>query len=339
MLLFVGSSLQPTEPGDEVRFTIPRGVSSGRIANILEQHGIVRDGTIFAYYLKYKGIGDQFQAGEYAMAPGISIERMIEMLNNGETVPPEMMKFTIAEGLRMEQIAEIVGGFGKVDKTKFLEIANDPTLLKAPQGKVLPAFVQQLAELEDVKYKLEGYLFPDTYEMLADSTEQDVMFRLVREFGDKLARLPEGWEDQMEKLGVSFHEVITIASLIEREVVVDEERPIVASVIYNRLSRKMNLEIDATVQYALPEHKDRLLYADLEVDSPYNTYKHSGLPPGPIASPSLASIQAALYPEETKYLFYVTKKDGTQSHLFAETFKGHQQNIAKSNNNARDNQE
>ena len=335
--MFVGNSLQPTEQGEEIKFKVPRGVSSGRIANLLEEKGLIRDGTIFAYYLKFKDIGDQFQAGEYAMAPGIEINRIIEMLNNGETVKPETFKFTIAEGLRVEQIAELLNGLGNVDKAKWLELANQPDKLIAPEGGVLPAFVGQLAKLEHVKFKLEGYLFPDTYEMKIESTEQDVMYRLVRELGDKLSQLPEGWEEMLEKNKISFHEMLTIASLIEREVVVDKERPIVASVIYNRLNKKMKLEIDATVQYALPQHKDRLLHEDLKVDSPYNTYKNTGLPPGPIASVSLASMKAALYPEETNYFFYVTKKDGTNEHLFAETFKQHQQNITKSNNTARGN--
>src|SRR5690606_27693089 len=195
----------------------------------------------------------------------------------------------------------------------------------------MPAFVGALADREGLVYKLEGYLFPETYELPADSTANDIMFRLVRELGDKLARLPEGWETRLQETGRSFHELLTVGSRLER----DEERPIVASVIYNRLAKKMNLEIDATVQYALGEHKERLLHEDLKVDSPYNTYLHAGLPPGPIASPGLKSIEAALYPAETKYLFYVTKKDGSGGHLFAETYNGHLRNIERSNETAR----
>jgi len=335
LLLYAARALQPTEPGEPVRFSIPQGVSSTRIANILERNGLIRDATVFAYYLKWKDIGRGFQAGEYEIAPGTDISRIIDMLNNGETVPPEMIRFTIPEGWTVEQIAGHLAAVSGLDREAFLELARHPDKLKATEGKAMPAFVGALADREGLVYKLEGYLFPETYELPADSTANDIMFRLVRELGDKLARLPEGWETRLQETGLSFHELLTVASLIEREVVLDEERPIVASVIYNRLAKKMNLEIDATVQYALGEHKERLLHEDLKVDSPYNTYLHAGLPPGPIASPGLKSIEAALYPAETKYLFYVTKKDGSGGHLFAETYNGHLRNIERSNETAR----
>jgi len=337
LLLYMGNALQPTEPGQEVKFTIPRGISSARIANQLEQNGLIRNGTVFAYYLKYKKMGDQFQAGEYAMSPGIELERIIEMLNNGETIQPETFKATIAEGLTVEQIAELLADQGIVDKAKWLDLAANPEKLQPSGGMTLPAFIKQIPNQEGMKFALEGYLFPETYEMLVESTEQDIMFRLIQELVAKLKGLPEDWDEQMNKLGLTFHEMLTIASLIEREVALDDERPIVASVIYNRIKKKMRLEIDATVQYALAEHKDRLLIVDTKIESPYNTYLHAGLPPGPIASPSLASIHAALYPEESKYLFYVTKKDGTKGHLFAETLKQHQNNINASNKTAKNN--
>jgi UPF0755 protein len=330
VLLFVASTLQPTEPGEEVRFTVPRGVSSGRIANILEREGLIRDSTIFAYYLKYKDIGGHFQAGEYAMAPGMTKERIIEMLNNGEIVKPETFTFTIAEGLTVEQIASLLDGQGNVKKDKLLELAADPSKLQETADRKIPAFVGQIGEIDGLRFKLEGYLFPDTYEMRVESTANEVILRLLQELANKLSGLPEGWEEQLDKHKISFHQMLAIASLIEREVVVDDERAIVSSVIHNRLNKKMNLEIDATVLYAMNEHKDTVLHVDLDTKSPYNTYRNAGLPPGPIANPSLASIKAALYPEETKFFFYVTKKDGTQAHLFAETFKQHQQNIANS---------
>jgi UPF0755 protein len=173
-------------------------------------------------------------------------------------------------------------------------------------------------------------MFPETYEMKKGSTEEQIIARMLQETDRKLATLPEGWQDAMEESGKSLHEIMTIASLIEREVVVDEERALVSSVIYNRLAEPMRLQIDAAVQYALDEPKERLLTKDLEIDSPYNTYKNDGLPPGPIASPSLASIEAALFPAESDYLFYVTKKDGSQTHLFAKTYNEHLRNIDKS---------
>jgi UPF0755 protein len=182
----------------------------------------------------------------------------------------------------------------------------------------------------NLRHHLEGYLFPATYELpKKDLTAKGIAETMLKETEKRLAEIPD-WESQLEARGVTFHELMTIASLVEREVVADQERALVAGVIYNRLDEDMRLEIDATVQYLLDKPKERLLYADLEVESPYNTYRQKGLPPGPISSPSLESIQAALNPEKSDYLFYVTKKDGTQEHLFAKTYKEHLKNIEAS---------
>lgn len=337
ILLYLGNALSPVEAAkEEKRFVVPKGISSGRIASILEDQGLIQSGAVFSYYLKYKKEGAGFKAGEYAMSPGITVERIIEMLNNGEIVIPDTFTFTIPEGLTITEIVDVVGKFGQVDGTKFLELANNPTLLKPAEGMVIPPFVLQIPEKDGMKFRLEGYLFPETYEMLIESSTEDVVMRLLQELSKKLSTLPEDWTDQLEKNGVSFHELMTIASLVEREVVLDEERATVAGVIYNRLEKKMVLQIDATVQYALDKHKERLLIEDTKKESPYNTYMNAGLPPGPIASPSISAIKAALYPEETKFFYYVTKKDGTNGHLFAETYKQHQNNIAISNKTAKE---
>jgi UPF0755 protein len=168
------------------------------------------------------------------------------------------------------------------------------------------------------------------------SKEDEILIRMFQELDNKLNQLPEGWEEQLKLLGISFHQAMTVASLVEREVRVPDERKMVAGVIYNRFKRQMQLQIDATVQYALDKPKERLLHEDLKVDSPYNTYQIPGLPPGPIASPSLASIEAALFPETHDFLFYVTKKDGSGGHLFAKTYREHQKNIRISNQTAKE---
>jgi UPF0755 protein len=336
ILLYVGNALSPMEASDvEKRFVVPSGISSGRIASILEDQGLIQNGTIFSYYLKYKKEGAGFKAGEYAMSPGITADRIIEMLNNGEIIIPETFTFTIPEGLTITEIADVLGKSGHIDRAKFLELVNNPSLLKPSDGMIIPPFIEQIPEKDGMKFRLEGYLFPETYEIRIESTTDDVVIRLLQQLSKKLSTLPEDWTDQLEKNGVSFHELMTIASLVEREVVLDEERAVVAGIIYNRLEKKMALQIDATVQYALDKHKERLLIEDTKKESPYNTYMNTGLPPGPIASPSINAIKAALYPEETKFLYYVTKKDGTNGHLFAETFKQHQNNIDISNKTAK----
>lgn len=335
-LLYLGNELSPVEAtNEEKHFVVPNGISSARIANILEDEGLIKSGTVFSYYLKYKKEGAGFKAGEYAMSPGITIGRIIEMLNNGEIVIPKTFTVTIPEGLTIEEIADVLSKSGHVDRVKFLELAKNPSLLKPSEGLVVPPFVAQIPDIEGTKFRLEGYLFPETYEMLTDISTDDVVVRLLQQLSKKLGSLPEDWSEQLEKNKVSFHELMTIASLVEREVILDEERPIVAGVIYNRLVKKMPLQIDATVQYALDEHKERLLIEDTKKESPYNTYLNVGIPPGPIASPSINAIKAALYPEETKFFYYVTKKDGTNGHLFADTYKKHQSNIAISNKSAK----
>ncbi len=323
-LLYVAQGLQPVEAKDEiVEVEILPGMSVAQMTTTLEEAGLVKNATIFNYYLKYKGIGSQFQAGTYAMKPGITLDNIIYKLNSGDVVQEDMIEFTIPEGWTIDQMMTALGEDGLIDTAAFVEALQDPTAYISTLK-----WIENIPQSEYYSYDLEGYLFPETYALLATSNEQDIVLRMLEELNNKLNTLPADWEQQLDKLGITFHEMMTIASLIEREVIVDAERPIVASVIYNRLAIPMRLQIDATVQYALGEQKERLFEVDLQIDSPYNTYAIDGIPPGPIAAPGYASIEAALYPDETNYLFYVTKKDGTQEHLFAETYNDHLNNIA-----------
>ena len=316
--------LQPVQPaGPEVHISVLPGMGAGEIAELLENNGIIRDAFMFKLYLKSKGEGSRFQAGEYAMAPGMSLEQIVKKLNNGETVKEETVRFVIPEGFTVTQIADRLSEQNGFDRDHILQIANEKAAFSS----------RWTAEIPDdprIRYRLEGYLFPETYEMHKGASEREIVERMVKELDNKLAQLPADWPDRLKQSGLTFHQMLTLASLVEREVAVDYERPIVAGVIYNRLKRNMLLQIDATVLYALGQSKERVDYKDLEIDSPYNTYRYPGLPPGPIANPGLASIRAALYPAETNYLFYVTKKDGTHEHYFAETLEQHLQNIAKS---------
>ncbi|MDD4239695.1 MAG: endolytic transglycosylase MltG, partial [Desulfotomaculaceae bacterium] len=170
--------------------------------------------------------------------------------------------------------------------------------------------------------RLEGYLFPDTYSFNIGESESIIVETMLKRFDREMAEL--GFEALAEENGISLHQAVTIASLVEREAKADEERPLIAGVIYNRLNISMPLQIDATIQYALGENKPEIYYKDLEVDSPYNTYRNYGLPPGPIAMPGRASLLAAVNPADTDYLYYVAKPDG--SHAFATTLAQHNVN-------------
>ncbi|WP_258171332.1 endolytic transglycosylase MltG [Paenibacillus sp. R14(2021)] len=329
VFLYIWNGLRPAPAGDIVQVELKKGASPFQFAEVLEDQGIVRNAFIFKYYLRLKHEGPRFQAGVYELKQGMDKQAIIAKLNAGETLKQETIRFTIPEGFTVNQIVDTLSKDGYVDKAAFLALADkDQVWPDTDASKHIP---------KDGKYihRLEGYMFPDTYELVKGSKPEDIIARMLQELDRKMDSLPENWEDSLAANGVDFHGMMTIASLVEREVVVDEERPIVAGIIYNRLKKGMPLQIDATVQYLLDKQKERLMASDLQVDSPFNTYKTKGLPPGPIASPSLKSIEASLFPKQTKYYYYVTKKDGSHEHLFAETLKGHNQNIAKSNATAK----
>ena len=330
LLLYVWNGLRPVKAADApVQITIERGMKAQKVSEILEEKGLIRNADLFNIWMKLKGEGSRFQAGVYELKPGMTREEIVAKFNSGDIVAPATYRFTIPEGFTILQMAERLASAGHVNKDEFIRAAQNPDLWTGSD------WTGQIPLDAPLRFALEGYLFPDTYEMKAGSTAADIINRMLAELDRKLDQLPEDWHEVMVERGLTLHEVLTIASLIEREVMVDKERPIVSSVIANRLAKNMPLQIDATIQYLLDKPKENLLEEDLKVDSPYNTYLHPGLPPGPIASPSFKSIEAALYPEKTDYLYYVTKKDGSNEHLFAATFKQHQRNIEISNRNAK----
>lgn len=321
---YVYNGLQPLPVGEATKIEIPAGSGSMRVANILEENGIIRNRELFTLYLKYKEEGTRFQAGIYEMAPGLTHDQIIAKLNAGDVVAAEMIRFTIPEGFTMKQIIERLNKEGIADSAELLALTATPAELALTLPK------DAITALPQEKYPLEGYLFPETYEMKKDSTVKEIVERMANETMAKLNTI-DGWQESLKERGVTLHELMTIASLVEREAAVDKERTLIAGVIYNRLEINQRLEIDATVQYALGENKERLYEKDLQIDSPYNTYRNDGLPPGPIGSPGLDSIKAALQPEKSEYFFYVTKKDGSREHLFGKTYAEHLQNIAESN--------
>lgn len=321
---YVYTSMLPVEAKEQpVKITIEPGTGTAHIAKLLENEGLIKNSFLFVSYLKWKSEGSRFQAGTYEMQPGITYDEIIAKLNSGDVVKAEMIRFTIPEGFTVKQMADKLAEEGLVDQAVFLKLAKDAAGLN-------DELLSQIPTDERLTYRLEGYLFPETYELKKGSNEQDIIARMLQETRTRIDKIPD-FEQKLQARSLTFNELMTIASLVEREVVVDRERPLVAGVIYNRLKDGMKLEIDATVQYVLDKPKERLLNADLRsVDSPYNTYLYEGLPPGPIAAPSLKSIEAALEPKPSDYLFYVTKKDGSGEHLFAKTYKEHLKNIETS---------
>lgn len=302
------------QSGDPIRLTIRPGEDAEQIARRLAETGVISDRNHFRVLVRLMGVEGQLQAGDYTFEPNLPLLEVITRLHLGITSP---LLVTIPEGLRVEEIAVILERAGVTDRAEFLAALREqydaPYLKNKPPGT-----------------GLEGYLFPATYGFSPKTPGREVVQKFLETFEKQV--MPAAANSTSS---LTLHEALTLASIIEREAVVPEERPQIASVYLNRLRRGMPLQADPTVQYALAQEpasvqrfgfwKRELTELDLKVDSPYNTYKYNGLPPGPIANPGLASILAALRPAHTNYLYFMARPDG--SHAFAETWDEHIRNV------------
>lgn len=315
--------LQPVAGSSTTKnVTIPSGSSVREIGRLLEEQALIRNADMFSYYVKYKGIAPQLKAGEYQFTTGQTIDTMLVAMAEGNTIV-NAQRFTIPEGWNVEQIADHLAKEGIVEKAAFLQEVNEGDFPDFP-------FVAAIPKSADRKYRLEGYLFPETYEVKKDASANEVISRMLAQFQKEWK--PE-WTDELKKSNLTQDEAVNLASIVEREVTVDKERPLVAGVYFNRIKDKWPLQADATVQFILGKQRDRLTYDDLKVKSPYNTYINPGLPPGPIANPGRLSLEAVVNPAKHDFFFYVTKKDGTSEHYFSKTLQEHNANNAKSRGN------
>jgi len=310
--LAVRSTLLPVDAqkSAEIAVKIPKNASTAQIGTILKEKGAIRSARSFSLYARLNGLDGAMKPGDYKLNTSMSLSSVIHVLNKG---PIDRVKITIPEGYTVAQIADLLEQQGLARQEGFLQALRGPWQLMFLQGVPVS------------QWGLEGYLFPDTYYLSTQSQPDKIAEMMLKNFGQVIA--DHDYIAQAEARGLTLHEAVTIASMVEREARVASERSRIAGVIFNRLKLGMPLQIDATVQYALGETKEQLLYKDLDVDSPYNTYKISGLPPGPIANPGWPSLEAAVKPESHNYLYYVAKPDGT--HAFAETLAAHNANVAK----------
>ncbi|HEX9682331.1 MAG TPA: endolytic transglycosylase MltG [Acidimicrobiales bacterium] len=312
--VYVGRRLDPPGPaGPPVALTIIEGATITDIANLLERHDVIADATVFRLYVRLTGAGG-FQAGDYELPTNAAVTDVIDLLDAGPTLT--FVKVTVPEGFTLDQILDRVDAADGLDGSLF-EAA-------LASGDVRSSLQPDGIEL------LEGLLFPDTYFIETQETEIDLLRRMVSLLDSTTSEL--GYDNSIDRVGLTPYETLIVASLVEREARVPEDRRKISRVIHNRLAAGQRLEIDATVLYALGEHKERVLFQDLEVDSPYNTYRVTGLPPTPIAVAGRAALEAAINPEPGPWLYYVVI-DERGGHAFAETFSEHQANIRQAERN------
>jgi UPF0755 protein len=292
-------------PETSTRVIIPRGSTFSQVIGALEREHVLAHPLAFRILARLRHVDADVKAGEYTFPPHQTSDEILERLVRGEQTA---MWVTIPEGFTAKQIAQTIAdrGLGKV----------------ADYDRV---FLHEGIELDGKRTPtMEGYLFPSTYLVPVDEPPAATAKILVDQFRNEL---PPDATARAKALGLSVPQVITIASLVEREGKVDDERPLIASVIYNRLRLGMPLEVDASLEYAFPEHHDVITKRDLQIDSPYNTYRHVGLPPTPIANPGKPSLDAAFRPARSDYLYYVAKGDG--HHAFAKTLVEHNANVER----------
>jgi len=309
-----------TEP---VTFVVEPGETAATIAARLQELGLISDAQLFRLYMRYTGVDARLEAGQFELSPRMSMVEIAERLQRARA---EEIVVTIPEGLRAEEIAGLLSERGIMDGQRFLDLvqAGDPAA----------AGLEPYDFLDDRPpgATLEGYLFPDTYRLPVPAEPEDLLERMLDNFDRQVT--PE-MRQAARAAGRSLYEVVTLASIVEREAALVEEQPIIASVFLNRLAKGMFLRADPTVQYAMGYQPDSGQWwktpVQLEeyetVDSPYNTYLYPGLPPGPICSPGLSAIEATIYPADTEFLYFVAKGDG--SHAFAETWEEHQANVER----------
>jgi UPF0755 protein len=277
---------------------------ASQIITLLDEEGIIANPTLFHIIVKIEGAEQSLKAGSYLLSAHMTPLDIIEQLQTGRV---QTERVVIPEGFEIRQIAEVLATKNLADRDRFIELASDVALVYGENSPLdLPLAT------------LEGYLYPDTYLFHEGQTEEDLIRQMVARF---IAVTETDITPLLEGSEFTLHEVVTLASIVEREIAVDHERPVVASVYLNRLAINMPLQADPTVRYVTTEDRPQVLYRDLEIDSPYNTYRYGGLPPGPIASPGLASMLAVLNPAETEYYFFVSRRDGT--HEFTQTYNEH----------------
>jgi len=298
----------PSNPGQFITaiVVIKPGQQFKSIPAHLHRLGILKKPFKFGIYARIKHLDKRIKAGEYLLSSAMSPKEILHKFVSGKV---RLYKVTLPEGYSLNQIAVAVAGAG---------LATEDALMKAVYDSDL---VHSFGINAD---SFEGYLFPDTYYFSKGMSVEKIISAMVDRFQ---SQFKSEWKQQAEKIGFSIHESVTLASIIEKETGAPSERSVISSVFHNRLKKKMRLESDPTVIYGIEGFDGNITREHLNTQTPYNTYRNRGLPPGPIANPGAAAIEAALYPDDTSFLFFVSKKDGT--HKFSTTISEHNRAVRK----------
>ncbi len=306
-LNIVGYAQKPpnTAPVEQA-VIVQSGQGFKALSNLLYQKGMILHPVKFRLFARIKGHDKRIKAGEYMLSSAMTPKKILETMVDGKVY---LHRLTIPEGYNLRQVAQAVGTAGLASEADFLKATTDPDLLNA-NGIDARSF--------------EGYLFPETYYFPRGVTSENIITTMVKRFWSVFN--PE-WKEQTKTLGMTIHEVITLASIIEKETAVAAERPIISSVFHNRLKRNMRLESDPTVIYGMGDYNGNITRKDLESPTRYNTYTMKGLPPGPISNTGAKAIEAALYPADTKFLYFVSRNDRT--HHFSTNFRDHNRAVRK----------
>ncbi len=293
---------------EEIAVEIPKGANNDKIASILKETGLINSKLLFKLESRKSKLSGSLKPGNYILDSNMSNKDIIKILAEGPDL--DIVKFNIPEGYELKHIAERLEEKGLVDAEKFLEISSDKSNFEKDFS-----FLQELEESQS----LEGFLFPATYEVFKNEGEEKIISRMLSAFENIYNN---DLKDKIKNSDYTLNEIVTLASIIEREGKIDEERPLMSAVFYNRIEQNMRLQSCATVQYIIGERKEHLTNKDTSTPSVYNTYLHQGLPPAPIAAPGKASLIAAIEPANVDYLYFtLTGKDG--SHTFTKSYEDH----------------
>ncbi|MEH7504999.1 endolytic transglycosylase MltG [Neobacillus drentensis] len=322
--LYIESALNPVDSENKnlKKVDIPIGSSVTGIAEKLESTGIIKSAKVFKYYVKLKNEGG-FMAGEYQLSPSMDVPEIVSRLKTGKVLAKASFKITIPEGRQLKEISAMMAKATKQKEDDVFNKLNDKEFIKTLMAKYPDLLTEEILN-SSVKYPLEGYLFPATYPFYKPNPSVEEM---VTAMLNQTQTVVAAYSEKREKKKLSVHQLLTMASLIEEEATENADRKTIASVFYNRIKKGMMLQTDPTVLYAQGKHKERVLYEDLEVDSPYNTYQNTGLPPGPISNAGKSSIEASLEPKNTDYYYFLATSEGDV--IFTKTLEEHNKEKAK----------